>query len=241
MGHTHRADHPVMAAKLTQMDEILRSTVAQLEAVYPALAAFRHNASRNNNCTKRNDAMGNNWCKVSNWNDTKNDEATRTCRSSCASTQDDYRIEEQSSNEGPTLVLIFGDHGMTDDGNHGGATESETHAGFFAWEARPDSMTSLLDTHLENKDTNTDQNLSSNNSSGSRPRSTLRCFSAFASKIWDDVNGWGNNSNTSLNADARRAILAQVKLLTFDIVLWIAGGCKVCCAFVCESCVQFCY
>jgi hypothetical protein len=32
-----------------------------------------------------------------------------------------------------TLVLVFGDHGMTEDGNHGGASEEEVMAGLFAW------------------------------------------------------------------------------------------------------------
>lgn len=31
------------------------------------------------------------------------------------------------------LLLVFGDHGMTEDGNHGGASDSETQAGLFAF------------------------------------------------------------------------------------------------------------
>lgn len=32
-----------------------------------------------------------------------------------------------------TLVLVLGDHGMTEDGNHGGATPDETGAALFIW------------------------------------------------------------------------------------------------------------
>ena len=35
------------------------------------------------------------------------------------------------------LLLFFGDHGMTDDGNHGGATKAETDAAFFAYSPAP--------------------------------------------------------------------------------------------------------
>lgn len=40
-----------------------------------------------------------------------------------------------------TLLLVFGDHGMTDDGNHGGATRQETNAALFAYSKRPFSYT----------------------------------------------------------------------------------------------------
>jgi len=35
------------------------------------------------------------------------------------------------------LLLFFGDHGMTDDGNHDGATKAETDAAFFAYSPAP--------------------------------------------------------------------------------------------------------
>jgi phosphatidylinositol glycan class O len=45
------------------------------------------------------------------------------------------RLMEEIDEE--TLLLVFGDHGMTDDGNHGGATRLETNAALFAYSKRP--------------------------------------------------------------------------------------------------------
>jgi hypothetical protein len=39
-----------------------------------------------------------------------------------------------------SLLLIMGDHGMTADGNHGGASAEETDAGLFAYTNRPDGF-----------------------------------------------------------------------------------------------------
>lgn len=36
-----------------------------------------------------------------------------------------------------TLLLVFGDHGMTDDGNHGGTSRKETNSALFAYSKRP--------------------------------------------------------------------------------------------------------
>lgn len=42
-----------------------------------------------------------------------------------------------------TLVLVLGDHGMTADGNHGGASEEETAAGLFVYSSTP-----VFDRHI---------------------------------------------------------------------------------------------
>ncbi|CAG9313163.1 PIGO [Blepharisma stoltei] len=36
-----------------------------------------------------------------------------------------------------TLLLVFGDHGMTDDGNHGGTSRKETNSALFAYSKKP--------------------------------------------------------------------------------------------------------
>jgi hypothetical protein len=138
---------------------------------------------------------------------TKNDEVTNPLDEGV------YRTKEETNNDGPSLVLMFGDHGMTDAGNHGGATAAETHAGFFAWEVRPDPMKVHADAHLEFEDANSNKGHDSDSYNASRLLSTLRRHSSFASKTWNDADGWGDSCNTTSNADARRAILAQVQLL----------------------------
>ena len=35
--------------------------------------------------------------------------------------------------DGNTVLIVTGDHGMRDDGNHGGATSSETESFVFAY------------------------------------------------------------------------------------------------------------
>lgn len=42
----------------------------------------------------------------------------------------------KSSIDEDTLLLVFGDHGMTEDGNHGGSTELETDSALFAYSKR---------------------------------------------------------------------------------------------------------
>lgn len=42
-------------------------------------------------------------------------------------------LDTKEKTKGDTLLLVFGDHGMTEDGNHGGATEEERSAAFFAY------------------------------------------------------------------------------------------------------------
>ncbi len=36
-----------------------------------------------------------------------------------------------------TMVLVFGDHGMTSTGDHGGETELETHAALLVYSKQP--------------------------------------------------------------------------------------------------------
>lgn len=36
-----------------------------------------------------------------------------------------------------TTLIVFGDHGMTEDGNHGGGTELELRTVFFAYQKEP--------------------------------------------------------------------------------------------------------
>jgi hypothetical protein len=46
-----------------------------------------------------------------------------------------------------TTLIVFGDHGMTDDGNHGGGSELELRTVFFAYQKRPLPM---FDNYMEN-------------------------------------------------------------------------------------------
>lgn len=48
-----------------------------------------------------------------------------------------------------TTLLIFGDHGLTPDGNHGGETTFEMASGFFAFQKTPFPM---YETYQRNKD-----------------------------------------------------------------------------------------
>jgi hypothetical protein len=102
---------------------------------------------------------------------------------------------------GPTLVLLFGDHGMTAEGNHGGATDAETHAGFFAWDAGPTAAPF--------------------EGGQGRGSGAGRSWLSFSSGAWDDADGWGANRRQSSDgrggrsrvteaARARRAVIAQV-------------------------------
>eukprot|EP01125_Pyxidicula_operculata_P002515 TRINITY_DN1237_c0_g1_i1.p1 TRINITY_DN1237_c0_g1~~TRINITY_DN1237_c0_g1_i1.p1 ORF type:complete len:909 (-),score=84.20 TRINITY_DN1237_c0_g1_i1:860-3586(-) len=65
VGHTYGSEHPLMAAKLRQMNEVLKNIVTNLPS--------------------------------------------------------------------DSIMFVFGDHGMTEDGNHGGASERETHAAMFTF------------------------------------------------------------------------------------------------------------
>ena len=50
-----------------------------------------------------------------------------------------------ASHEGEDiLLLVFGDHGMTSDGNHGGASREEVEAALFAYTTRPGAIPSSL-------------------------------------------------------------------------------------------------
>mmetsp|Transcript_34592 Transcript_34592/g.33803 ORF Transcript_34592/g.33803 Transcript_34592/m.33803 type:complete len:87 (+) Transcript_34592:765-1025(+) len=42
-----------------------------------------------------------------------------------------------------TVLIVFGDHGMTNDGNHGGATETELKSVMFAYSKNPFPMKDL--------------------------------------------------------------------------------------------------
>jgi len=44
-----------------------------------------------------------------------------------------------------TTLVIFGDHGMTDDGNHGGQTELEMRTLLFAYQKTPFPMSSIYE------------------------------------------------------------------------------------------------
>jgi len=48
-----------------------------------------------------------------------------------------------------TTVLVFGDHGLTEDGNHGGETPLEMASAFFAYQKTPFPM---YESYLRNKD-----------------------------------------------------------------------------------------
>ena len=50
---------------------------------------------------------------------------------------DDLLVEVAKALPEDTLLLCFGDHGMTDGGNHGGATSAETDSGLFVYSKRP--------------------------------------------------------------------------------------------------------
>lgn len=39
-----------------------------------------------------------------------------------------------------TTLIVFGDHGMTDDGNHGGGSENEMRSVIFAYQKTPFPM-----------------------------------------------------------------------------------------------------
>ena len=42
-----------------------------------------------------------------------------------------------------TTLICFGDHGMTDDGNHGGGSENEMRSVLFAYQNTPFPMSDL--------------------------------------------------------------------------------------------------
>lgn len=46
-------------------------------------------------------------------------------------------LAEVQKADASTLFILFGDHGMTDDGAHGGASMEETHAGLFVFDVGP--------------------------------------------------------------------------------------------------------
>ena len=162
-------------------------------------------------------------------------EVVSTSRTGRVSDQDVFCKEAELNKGGPTLVLMFGDHGMTEDGNHGGATEAETHAGFFAWEARLRPMTSISDAHSKSKNTYGNQGRDRDNNNDSAHQYMPGLPVSFASEIWKDADGWGDNSrhrsvngrnssrsgpsanlpDASSHRSARRANLAQVVLFSF--------------------------
>jgi phosphatidylinositol glycan class O len=44
-----------------------------------------------------------------------------------------------------TVLLVFGDHGMTDDGNHGGGTENELKSVLFAYRKKGFPMKEMIE------------------------------------------------------------------------------------------------
>lgn len=61
----------------------------------------------------------------------------------------DHLKELLESIDDKTTVLIFGDHGLTEDGNHGGETNLEMASAFFAYQKTPFPM---YDSYIRNKD-----------------------------------------------------------------------------------------
>jgi len=123
VGHTHRPDHPAMAAKLGQVNDDLRTTIEALD-------------------------------------------------------------EEGPRDSSATLTVLMGDHGMTDDGEHGGASHDETHAAFFAWSGSFGENDTL--------GVGTSAGSSAPNTSGD---STVRVSRASSSFRWGDSFGWGNGGH----------------------------------------------
>lgn len=101
-----------------------------------------------------------------------------------------YRVMEEMKND--TLLLVFGDHGMTWDGNHGGASEDEVRAALFAYSKKPFSLREMYsnkrmnksdkrgeDGNGEEKNDKRDQHIPVSVSSSSSPSSSSESISGF--------------------------------------------------------------
>jgi len=109
VGHRHGARHPEMEAKLTQLNEQLAALIEYVESQQ----ALDTEANQGERRFEQLQMACDKWGKVKG------------------------PLSSKPAHPKNTLLVVMGDHGMTEDGNHGGASDLEQDAGLFIFSSLP--------------------------------------------------------------------------------------------------------
>lgn len=117
-GHRYKADHPVLGKKLDQMNDVLEEVLQYVQTRYgnedDKGTPFTTEAVRN----------------------VSKDTGDTSDYLHGVEDEDGDGVQDGGENE-DVLVLVMGDHGMTESGNHGGTSAQETDAGLFVYSSKP--------------------------------------------------------------------------------------------------------